>query len=71
MQYIFIIYGAVTILVGAVLFVALPDSPSQAWFFNEEEKKLAIVRLASNQTGIETQKKVGPESLPPDRRSLG
>lgn len=35
----------------------LPDSPSKAWFFNEQEKKLVVLRLATNQTGIETHKK--------------
>ncbi|KAH7031454.1 major facilitator superfamily domain-containing protein [Microdochium trichocladiopsis] len=56
-KYIFLIYGAVTVLFGFVLFVALPDSPSQAWFFNEEERKLAIARLASNQTGTDVRKR--------------
>lgn len=55
-QYIFIIYGAVTVLVGALVFFGLPDSPSKAWFFNEQEKKLALVRLAENQTGVQVHK---------------
>lgn len=55
-QYIFLIYGAVTILTGAVVFVALPDSPAKAWFFNEKEKSAVIVRLAANQTGVDTHK---------------
>ncbi|EGY15130.1 allantoate permease [Verticillium dahliae VdLs.17] len=55
-QYIFIIYGAVTVLAGGLVFFALPDSPSKAWFFNETEKKLALVRLAENQTGIDSHK---------------
>lgn len=58
----FIIYGAVTVLVGFLLFFGLPDSPSKAWFFTAEEKKLAVIRLASNQTGVESHK-VRP--LPP------
>ncbi|KAM0498954.1 hypothetical protein ACHAP6_006522 [Verticillium nonalfalfae] len=55
-KYIFIIYGAVTVLAGGLVFFALPDSPSKAWFFNETEKKLALVRLAENQTGIDSHK---------------
>jgi hypothetical protein len=54
-QFIFIIYGAVTVLVGVLLFFGLPDSPAKAWFFNEQERKLAIVRLASNQTGTDVE----------------
>ncbi|KAH7316931.1 major facilitator superfamily domain-containing protein [Stachybotrys elegans] len=56
-KYIFIIYGAVTVLIGGVVFFGLPDSPSKAWFFNEQEKKLAMIRLAENQTGVETHRK--------------
>ncbi|KAM0274315.1 hypothetical protein ACHAQH_007948 [Verticillium albo-atrum] len=55
-KYIFLIYGAVTVLAGGLVFFGLPDSPSKAWFFNETEKKLALVRLAENQTGIESHK---------------
>jgi len=55
-QYIFLIYGAFTFLFGILFFFAMPDSPSTAWFFNTEEKKLAAIRLAPNQTGIESRK---------------
>ncbi|TKW58565.1 putative transporter [Colletotrichum tanaceti] len=47
-KYIFIIYGAGTILTGFVVLFALPDSPQTAWFFSEEEKK---------QTGVDTNKR--------------
>ncbi|KAF4498669.1 allantoate permease [Fusarium agapanthi] len=56
-KYIFLIYGSCTILAGALVFFGLPDTPSKAWFFTEEEKKLAMIRLAPNQTGIESNKK--------------
>lgn len=56
LQYIFIIYGAVTVLIGALVFFALPNSPSTAWFFTEEEKKLSMIRLAENQTGVNQHK---------------
>lgn len=55
-QYIFLIYGSCTILAGALVFFGLPDTPSKAWFFTEEEKKLAMIRLAPNQTGVESKK---------------
>ncbi|PVH84373.1 putative allantoate permease [Cadophora sp. DSE1049] len=56
-QYIFLIYGAVTMGFGILLFFALPDAPSKAWFFNAEEKRAAVVRAAKNQTGVKTQQK--------------
>jgi hypothetical protein len=66
-QYIFIIYGSVTVLTGVLIFFVLPDSPSKAWFFNDQEKRLALVRLAENQTGVETHQVILilPQSLPP------
>ncbi|TVY30249.1 putative transporter [Lachnellula hyalina] len=55
-KYIFLIYGSVTMGVGILVFFALPDSPSKAWFFNAEEKKAAVIRLAENQTGVNSHK---------------
>lgn len=55
-QYIFLIYGAVTVLWGALFTLGMPESPSKAWFFTEQERELAVIRLASNQTGIESKK---------------
>jgi MFS family permease len=55
-QYIFIIYGAVTILVGFLIFAALPNTPATAWFLSPEEKKIALLRVAENQTGLESHK---------------
>jgi hypothetical protein len=43
----------------------LPDSPTKAWFLTAEEKELAVVRLADNQTGIETRKVRSPEASSP------
>ena len=40
LQYIFLIYGALTIVIGVVVFFLLPDQPSTAWFLSEEEKKI-------------------------------
>ena len=40
---------------GILVFFALPDSPSNAWFFNAEEKKAAVIRTAKNQTGVRSQ----------------
>ncbi|KDN67530.1 putative major facilitator superfamily transporter [Colletotrichum sublineola] len=62
-KYIFIIYGAVTVLTGFVVLFALPDSPQTAWFFTEEEKKRVVVRLAKNQTGIDTKKRFASRQI--------
>lgn len=63
MQYIFLIYGATTVLCGTMVFFGLPDSPTKAWFLTAEEKQLAVVRLADNQTGIETRKVNSTQSI--------
>ncbi|KAF7531249.1 hypothetical protein G7054_g9046 [Neopestalotiopsis clavispora] len=55
-RYVFLIYGAVTVFCGGLFVLLMPDSPSKAWFFTAQEKELAVVRLASNQTGIESKK---------------
>ena len=49
--------------VGILVTIALPDSPSKAWFFNAEGKKAAVIRLAENQTGVESHKVRGPNVL--------
>lgn len=51
LQYIFIIYGSATLTMGLLIFLALPDSPSTAWFLTKEERSIAIRRVAMNQTG--------------------
>ncbi|KAF4301535.1 Major facilitator superfamily [Botryosphaeria dothidea] len=49
-KYIFLIYGAVTMTYGILVFAALPDRPENAWFFSAQEKKAALIRTADNQT---------------------
>ncbi|KAJ4248835.1 hypothetical protein NW762_012673 [Fusarium torreyae] len=56
-KYIFLIYGAVTVCIGALTLILLPDSPANAWFLNAEEKEIAVLRLADNQTGVKQSKK--------------
>uniref|UniRef100_A0A093VJ93 Putative transporter n=1 Tax=Talaromyces marneffei PM1 TaxID=1077442 RepID=A0A093VJ93_TALMA len=53
-KYIFLIYGTVTMLVGIITIFLLPDSPNKAWFYSKDERKLATMRTAHNQTGIST-----------------
>lgn len=56
MQYIFIIYGSVTVLVGCLVTFSLPDGPATAWFLSTEEKKIALLRVSENQTGLGSHK---------------
>ena len=51
-QYLFIIFGAATFLVGIVKMVVMPDHPSTAIWLNKRERQVAIQRVMENQTGI-------------------
>ncbi len=48
---IFIIIGSLTSLWGIYLLLFLPDSPASARFLTEDEKVIAIKRVAGNRTG--------------------
>lgn len=55
-QYLFIIYGSVTLAFGLIVVLVLPDSPSKAWFFTAEEKNFVALRLAENETSINSDR---------------
>ncbi|KAF4537720.1 Sucrose/H+ symporter, plant [Lasiodiplodia theobromae] len=57
-RYIFIIYGSTTLTMGVLIFLALPDSPSTAWFLTKEERPIAIRRVAMNQTGDASESRI-------------
>ena len=61
-QALFITYGVVSIVWGVFVFVWMPDSPMRAKCFSEEDKKLMIERVRTNQTGIQN-KKFRPEQV--------
>ncbi|RDL38852.1 MFS general substrate transporter [Venustampulla echinocandica] len=54
-QAIFIAYGAFSVLWGVVVLVWMPDSPMRAKCFSEEDKKLLVERVRSNQTGVQNK----------------
>lgn len=54
-QAIFITYGCVSFLWGIFVLYWLPDSPMRAKCFSEEDKKLMIERVRSNQTGLQNK----------------
>lgn len=44
-QWLFIIEGSMTLLIGILGLFILPDNPQNAWFLNEREKEAATARL--------------------------
>jgi hypothetical protein len=48
----FIIFGALTVLVGAGLWWLLPDSPINCTWLSERERIIAVQRLKDNRTGV-------------------
>jgi len=55
-QAIFLAYGAVSVVWGAFVLWWMPDSPMRAKCFSEEDKKLMIERVRSNQTGMQNRR---------------
>ncbi|KZM19890.1 uncharacterized protein EKO05_0004313 [Ascochyta rabiei] len=54
-QAIFITYGCISFLWGLFVIYWLPDSPMRAKCFSEEDKKLMVERVRSNQTGLQNK----------------
>lgn len=48
--------GALCCAWGIVIFLFLPDSPVTAPFLNQRDRRRAVERVRSNQTGIENKK---------------
>lgn len=48
----FLLLGSVTMALGVILLIFLPDSPLNARFLSKEERLLAVERIRSNQSGI-------------------
>lgn len=49
----FLVLGLVTVGVGAVVMVAVPDTPMSAWFLQDREKVDVLEHVKENQTGID------------------
>jgi ACS family allantoate permease-like MFS transporter len=52
LQWLYIIFGLITLVWSVVLVVFLPDTPEKARFLNEEQRTEAVDRIRSNQTGM-------------------
>ena len=55
-QAIFVAYGAFSVCWGLFVFFWMPDSPMRAKCFSEEDKKLMVERVRTNQTGLQNRK---------------
>jgi sugar phosphate permease len=54
-KWIFIILGVIAMAYGVLATIIFPSSPMRAWFLNAREKQIAVRRLATNNTGIQTR----------------
>ncbi|CAD1808621.1 Allantoate permease [Candida parapsilosis] len=49
---VFVITGVLTVFLGFLIMLHIPDTPTGAWFLTEEEKVLVVERIRSNQQGF-------------------
>lgn len=49
---LFIIIGVITIFLGILIYLWIPDDPSKARFLNKREKLMVVHRIKSNQQGF-------------------
>lgn len=54
-QIMFLVFGLITIAVGGLVMVVVPDNPMTCKFLTHDEKIWAIERLRGNKTGIENK----------------
>ncbi|KAJ9137556.1 Pantothenate transporter [Pleurostoma richardsiae] len=55
-QVVFLIFGPICIGWGILVFFCVPSSPMTAWFLSERERKIAVMRVIKNHTGIENRR---------------
>lgn len=49
---VFVITGVMTIVLGFLVALHIPDTPTEAWFLNAREKAVVVERIRSNQQGF-------------------
>lgn len=54
-QYVFLIFGTISIILGIITIVFLPDMPSTAKFLTPEERAIAAKRVSGNRQGIKNR----------------
>ena len=55
-QYVFLLIAGISIIMGIVVGIVLPDSPTRAKCFSEEDRKLMVERVRANDQGIKNPK---------------
>jgi MFS family permease len=50
---LFIVLGIFSLVWAVVLYIFLPDSPVQCWYFSDREKFVCLERVKDNNTGME------------------
>ncbi|KAK8203379.1 hypothetical protein M8818_005270 [Zalaria obscura] len=61
-QVLFLTYGCISVVWGLFVLAWLPDSPMRARCFSEDDKRLMVERVRTNQTGIQN-KTFRPEQM--------
>lgn len=51
-QYIFLIFGSISLAWGVTFTIFMPDLPSSARFLTESERVVAVERVAANRQGV-------------------
>ncbi|KAE8389338.1 major facilitator superfamily domain-containing protein [Aspergillus alliaceus] len=54
-QYLYLIFGPITMLWGIIVFFVMPTSPMTAWFLTPRERKIAVVRVLHNHAGLQNR----------------
>lgn len=54
-QIMFLVFGLITVAVGVLVMLVVPDNPMKCKFLTHDEKIWAIERLRENKTGIENK----------------
>ena len=54
-QWLFMVYGIISVIFGIFVGWYMPDSPMRAKCFSEEDKHLLVERVRDNQTGVQNR----------------
>lgn len=54
-QYVFLIFGSVSLAWGVVFLIFMPDLPTTARFLSASQKIVAVERVARNRQGVKNQ----------------
>ena len=54
-MYVFLIFGSVSMVMGIVILLFLPDLPSTAKFLTERQRGIAVDRVSANRQGVKNK----------------